>query len=292
MTKPISTFRYQLAPVALASMTAIFLLLSSASTSAIASNGPTPQLGVRIADGTSTRKYVYDARFGNRSMTRFHHDYGRQARHQLSESFKLAMLTGANGRESSSQFDLVAYIHLVGAKVFHATPDQFDVEVCFEVTFKNPQGQILTTKRIVGSSSQPIRRHHETPSSVQTLLSQGMRLSILQTSRNLVSLFKDQNQLQQILLNHHRNRFASDPDALSREGARLFAAREYRQAFWYFEDAVSLSTRHQAALAYKGASLMKLGYHTAGQQNLRQAETVDSSTAEAAQARKWLAVSL
>lgn len=78
------------------------------------------------------------------------------------------------------------------------------------------------------------------------------------------------------------------PDALSNAGVACFQSEDYPGALQYFDRAIQADPSHQAAWTYRGAALVKMGRSEEGRQSLERAVSIQPTSAEAEQARKWL----
>ena len=80
----------------------------------------------------------------------------------------------------------------------------------------------------------------------------------------------------------------ADADSVSNRGVERFSEKDYRGALFCFDRAVEKTPSHQAAWAYRGATLVKLGKIEEGRQSLERAVQIEPTSAEASQAQKWL----
>lgn len=79
-----------------------------------------------------------------------------------------------------------------------------------------------------------------------------------------------------------------DLDSLSNAGVASFQSEDYTGALQYLDEVIEAEPSHQAAWTYRGAALVKMGRTEEGRRSLERAVSIQPTSAEAEQARKWL----
>lgn len=257
------------------------------SASASEKSRPLPLTGVRLGDFMASKTHTMNLNLGHRGWARIVTPCGQIVREELVKTFQAKGIQGAGTHSDAHRaFDAVAYLNDESVSVV-GSEGRIDVQIRFSVILKRPSGEALSTQTITGSSAVADTYFPGIPA-LQQRYESAIRLAAGNLAQQICSELLNVERMSQFLGGDRATFVAGGSDALTGEGARQFAARDYRRAYWYFDQAVKSSPNHQAALAYHGAALVKLGYPAAGRYQLRQAALVDFGTAEAEQARKWL----
>lgn len=200
--------------------------------------------------------------------------YGKAVGEIMENTFRNAGIPGSNGQERHSKFNIVAIIEPENPKVQHTSGGPLAVAP-FEVTLKDTHGKVLGRERFTGTA--PLRGQNAA----------SMSSAILQASNLIAARLKDSEYLQRAL--GWPSTQVNSADVAVRNGAERFRTGDYTSSLHWFQQATHIDPSHQSAWSYLGASLLKLGRKQEASQALEKAIALNPSTAEAAQAEKWLA---
>lgn len=200
--------------------------------------------------------------------------YGKAVGEIMGDTFRRAGIPGAKGEETHPKFNVVAIIEPQAPKL-RRTPSGPLTAAPFEVTLKDNRGRVLDRAHFTGTA--PLRGQNAA----------SMSAAIRQASDQIAAKLKNPAYLQQAL--GWPSTSVTSADVAVRHGAERFRAADYAGSLHWFEQATEIDPNHQSAWSYRGASLLKLGRQREAVQALEKAVAIDPSSAEAAQARKWLA---
>jgi len=185
---------------------------------------------------------------------------------------RAAHIPSAPAVSPSGAFDAVANIYPGPFRQLFGR-DGTSVEAPFEIEFRDASGR--TTSRIQVTGYGTARNGYGDP----------VRLSLDDAGTKIARAISEASHIRPTAGEEVSR---PDADALSNAGVARFQSEDYSGALQYFDESIQSNPSHQAAWTYRGATLVKMGRSEEGRQSLERAVSIQPTSAEAEQARKWL----
>lgn len=198
--------------------------------------------------------------------------YGRAVSVVIGAHLRGARIPSAPATSTGGTFDAVANIYPGPLRQVFGR-DGVSAETPFEIEFRDASGRATSRIQVTGYGT--ARNGYGDP----------VRLSLDDAGTKIARAISEAS--------HTRPTAGDgvsrpDADALSNAGVARFQSEDYSGALQYFDESIQSNPSHQAAWTYRGATLVKMGRSEEGRQSLERAVSIQPTSAEAEQARKWL----